>query len=179
MARSANDSIRESVGPNKKLWEDSVFQDFSDPPVVSKHTKEQWFDDHSKGFVYALSLVSDTIYQNGLDKGTMMETGEWSMLAGSAGSKQHGPPAWFTGTYAWIERFNREHGNVSAKDDDPEHAHISLDLSSIKVHFNYENPSRDTVDYTMEINRLTGRFVEYFKFPSSSDENSGTCMIFK
>lgn len=179
MARSPNASLRESVEPNKKLFEDSVFEDFSDPPAVSQYTKEQWFQNHSKDFVYALAFVADSVYQDGLDKGTMMETGEWSTWAGSGGSKQHDPSTWFTGTYAWIERFNREHGNVSAKDDDPEHAHISVDLSSVKVHFNYENPSRDTVDYTMQINRLTGRFIEYFKFPSGSDENYGTCMIFK
>jgi len=170
---------REMAEREKKLMEDSVFADFSDPPAVSRYTKDQWFQDHSKDFVYVVGLITDLRYQDGLDEGPALEMGEWSMLANNKGDIQHDPPVWFTGAYAWIERFNREHNNMSARDDEPEKAHISLDPFSIHIHYKFENPAGDLVDYTMQINRLTGRFVEDFRYPHDSDEVSGTCMIFK
>lgn len=185
MAKSADDphptspTMREIAERSKKLMEDSMFEDFSDPPAVSQYTKDQWFQDHSKDFVYALGLIADFRYQDGLDKSPALESGEWSMLASSKGTVQHEPPAWFTGAYSWIEKFNRQHDDVSARDDEPERAHISADPASIYIHYKFENPAQDMVDYTMQINRLTGRFVENFKFPDSNEEASGTCMIFK
>jgi len=108
-----------------------------------------------------------------------MESGEWSVLASNKGGVKNDPPTWFIGSYAWIERFNREHDNISGKDDEPERAHISVDPSSIHIHDKFENPSGEIVDYTIQIHRLTGRFVEYFKHPDGNDEASGTCMIFR
>lgn len=185
IARYADDSLptnrlfRETEEIAKKGIEDSIFMDFSDPPAVSQYIKDQWFQDHSKDFVYSLGLVADNLYQDGLDKGIAIEPGEWSMMAGNKGSRRHDPPTWFMGSYAWIERFNFQHGDVSARDDDQEHAHISIDPSSIHIHDKFENPGGSLVDYTMQINRLTGRFVEYFKIPDANGEASGTCMIFK
>ena len=161
--------------------ENAEFGDFSDPPAVSQYTKDQWFKDHSKDFVYGLGFVADSLYQDGLYKGAVIDQGEWSMLAGNKNGVQHGSPTSFIGSYAWIERFNLQNGDVSAKDDDREHGHISLDPSSIHVHFKFENPSRSMVDYTLQINRLTGRFVEFFGFldGNNTDKESGTCIIFK
>lgn len=185
VARYDDDSVptRTEMGPmmerSKEAAEMGEFLDSSDPQGVSQYTKDQWFQDHSKDFVYAPGLIADLRYQNGLDKGPVLENGEWSMLASNRGAIQHDPPAWFTGAYAWIERFNSQHGNVSAKDDEPEHAHITVDPSSIYIHYKFENPSQDLVGYKMQINRLTGRFVEYFTFPDGNDEASGTCTIFR
>jgi hypothetical protein len=185
LARFADDShptnrlFRESEERTKKLIENSIFMDFSDPPAVSQYTKDQWFQDHSKDFVYSLGFVADSLYQDGLYKGVLIEQGEWYMLAGNKGGIQHDPPNWFIGAYAWIERFNRQHGDASAKDDDPEHGHMSIEPSSIHIHYKFKNISGDMVDYTLQIHRLTGRFVEYFKYPDGNDEASGTCMIFR
>ncbi len=174
-----NRAMRESDESTKKLIENEEFEDFSDPPAVSQSTKDQWLQDHSKDFVYLPGFVFDFNFQDGQDMGSVSDMGEWMMLAGGNDGKQHDPPAWFTGGYAWIERFNREHGDVSARDDDPEHGHISVDPSSIYVHYSFKNPSDEMVDYRLQINRLTGRFVEFFKLPDGSDEKTGTCMIFK
>ena len=175
LVRYADDSLptnrmlRETEERSKKLIEDSIFMDFDDPPAVSRYTKDQWFQDHSKDFVYSLGFVADSLYQDGLNKGVVMDQGEWSMLAGGKGSMQHDSPSWFVGAHAWIERFNLQHGDVSSRDDDHERGHISLDPSSIHIHFTFENPSRSVVDYTLQINRLTGRFVESFRFPDDND----------
>jgi hypothetical protein len=185
IARFADDSVagnrevREGLQQLKEMLEKEEFEDFSDPPAVSQYTKDQWFQDHSRDFVYIPGSVFDFRFQNGQDMGSVSDFGEWSMLAASKNGKQQDPPIWFTGGYAWIERFNRQHGDVSARDDDPEHGHISVDPSSIQVHYRFENPSGDTVDYALQIHRLTGRFVESFKFPFGNDEDSGTCMIFR
>jgi len=175
----ANQSFRETEEMAKKGIEDSIFMDFSDPPAVRRSTKDQWFLDHSKDFVYSLGFVADSLYQDGLFSRLAMDGGEWSMLAGNKGSTQHDSPIWFIGAYAWIERFNLQHGDVSAKDDDHEHGHISVDPSSIHVHYKYENPSGSLVDYTLQIHRSTGRFVESFNSPDGNGEASGTCVIFK
>lgn len=185
IARYADDSVagnrelRESLQQVKGMIEKMEFGDFSDPPAVSQYTKDQWFQDHGKDFLYAPGLVYDFRFQNGQDMGSVSDVGEWSMLAASKESKQLDPPIWFTGGYAWIERFKRRHGDASARDDDPEYGHISVYPSSIQIHYRSENPSGDTADYALQIHRLTGRFVESFKFPYSNDEDSGTCMIFR
>jgi hypothetical protein len=176
---STNASMREMMERSRKAEENAEFMDFSDPPAVSQYTKDKWYQDHSKELVYSPGLVLDFTYQDGINMGPVEDWGEWSMAASSRNGEQSDPPTWFLGGYAWIERFNSQHGDQSAKDDDPEHGHISVDMSSIRVHYKYGNPSGDMVDYTMQINRLTGRFVESFKYSNSSDRDSGTCMIFK
>lgn len=185
IARHADDSVptnatmREMMERSKKTEEDSEFMDFSDPPSVSQFTKDKWYQDHSKEFVYSPGVVVDFRYQDGINMGAAEDWGEWSMLASSKGGTQNDPPTWFLGGYAWIERFDSQNGDQSAKDDDPKHGHISVDLSSIQVQYRYENPSGDMVDYSMQINRLTGRFVESFTNPYGTNRESGTCMIFK
>jgi hypothetical protein len=174
-----NRGMRESDESLKQMLENTEFFDFSDPPAVSSSTKEKWFQDHSKGFVYATGSVFDFRYQNGIEMGPKSEIGEWSTLAGSSRAKIDESPDWFVGGYAWIERFNRQHGDAAARDDNPEQGHISVDPSSIEVHYKFKNPSENMVDYTLQIHRLTGRFVESFRFPEGNDEMSGTCMIFK
>jgi hypothetical protein len=176
---STNATMREMIERSRKTEEDAEFMDFSDPPAVSQYTKDKWYQDHSKEFVYSPGMVLDFTYQDGINMGPVEDLGEWSMLASNKDGKQNDPPTWFLGGYAWIERFNSQHGDQSAKDDDPKHGHISADLSSIQVHYKYENPSGDMVDYAMQINRLTGRFVESFAYPYGSNRDSGTCMIFK
>ena len=163
----------------KKSAENQEFMDYSNPPAISKSTKDKWFEDHRKGLLYSPGLVEVYRYQDGINFGPVEDWGEWSMLASSKDGKQKDPPTWFTGGYAWIERFNNQHGNQSEKDDDPKHGHILVDTSSIQVHYKYENGAGDTVDYTMRINRLTGRFVESMSSPGSTNHVSGTCMIFK
>ena len=175
---SVRATLEESNENSKKNDEKQEFMDFSDPPAVSQYTKDKWYQDHSKEFVYSPGFVADYIYQNGI-MGSIDDWGEWSMLASSKNGKQNDPPTWFLGGYAWIERYNSQHADESIKDDDPKHGHISVDTSSIYIHYKYENQAGDMVDYTMLINRLTGRFVESFNNPYGSDRDSGTCMIFK
>lgn len=177
--RQTAEGLRENAERTRKLEEDEEFSDLSDPPAVSRYTKDQWFQDHGRDFVYTVGFITVSRYQAGLNKGPAIETGEWRMRPSDRGGAQNDPQTWFTGAYAWIEGFNRQHGNVSARDDEPQTAHISLDPSSIYIHYKFENPAGDMVDYTMQMNRLTGRFVEDFKFPYSSDEASGTCVVFK
>ena len=184
-ARYADDSLptnatmREMLKRGKKLEEDNEFEDFSDPPAVSQYTKDKWYQDHSKEFVYSFGMVVDYRYQEGINMGPVVDTGEWTMLASSKNGKEKDPPTWFLGGYAWIERYNSQQGDEAARDDDPEHGHISVDLSSVNVHYKYKNQSGDMVDYTLQINRLTGRFVESFTDPLGTDHESGTCLIFK
>ncbi len=185
IAHYANDSVptnatmRELMERSRKADENSAFADVSDPPAVSQDTKDKWYKDHSKDFVYSIGEVGDYRYQNGINMGPVDDWGEWTMLASNKNSNQPDPPTWFIGGYAWIERFNRQNGNVAARDDDPEHGHVSVDLSSVNVKYKYKNGSGDMTEYTLHINRLTGRFVEDFNSPSVSDQTSGTCMIFK
>ena len=174
-----NAAMREMMERSRKADERHAFMDFSDPPAVSQYTKDKWYQDHSKEFVYSPGLVDDFTYQDGINMGSVDDWGEWIMLASSKAGKQSDPPTWFLGGYAWIERFKNQRGDQSAKDDDPKHGHISVDMSSIQIHYKYENPAREMVDYTMQIHRLTGRFVESFTNPYGTDRDSGTCMIFK
>ena len=170
-----NKSVSDLREMSKQMMEHAEFMDSS----VSLYTMDQWFQDHSKESVYAQGYVGVSRYQDGLYIGPADEIGEWSRPASDPRVFQQDPPAWFTGAYAWIEGFNSQHDNVSAEDDNPKHAHITVDPYSIHIHYKYENPAGDLVDYAMQINRSTGRFIEYFKFPYDHNEVSGTCMIFK
>lgn len=111
----------------------SEFIDFSDPPAISRYTKDKWYQDHGKEFIYSPDLVGDFRYQDGINMGRVEDGGEWIMLPSSKEGNQNDPSTWFLGWYAWIEEFNSQHGYESAKDDDPEHGHISVDLSSIRA----------------------------------------------
>jgi hypothetical protein len=177
--RKLLDDFKKDREESKKNAENQGFMDFSNPPAISKFTKDRWYEDHSKVFIYSPGIVEDYRYQDGINFGPAEDWGEWSMLASIKDDKQNDPTTWFTGGYAWIERYNSQHGNQSAKDDDPKHGHILVDTSSILVHYKYGNGSGDTVDYTMRINLLTGRFVESMSSPGSANRASGTCMIFK
>jgi hypothetical protein len=185
IARDADDSVptnaamRAIMEQSKKAAESSEFMDFSDPPAVSQYTRDKWYQDHGKDFVYSIGEVGDYRYQDGINMGPVDDWGEWTMLASSKDGKQNDPPTWFLGGYAWIERYNSQHGDEAARDDDPEHGHISVDLSSVNVHYKYKSASGEVIDYTMHIHRLTGRFVEDFRSPNVSNQTSGTCMIFK
>ena len=155
------------------------FTRVSGHPAVSQYTKDEWYRDHGKEFVYSFGNIFDFRYQDGMNMGPVEDWGEWTMLASNKDGKQKDPPTWFLGGYAWIEKFNREHGNQSAQDDDPEHGHISVDTTTVYVHYRYENGSNEMTDYTMHINRLTGRFVERFESPAVNDQRTGTCLVFK
>lgn len=184
-ARYADDThptnalMRASMEQQKKMEENSVFMDFSDPPAVSQYTKDKWYQNHSKEFLYSPNIVSDWRYQDGIDMGPVMDMGEWRIFASSKNGKQNDPPSWFLGGYAWIERYNGQHGDELIRDEDPKHGHINVDMSSIQIHYKFENPAGDMVDYTMRIHRLTGRFVESFTGPYGTNSESGTCMIYR
>lgn len=177
--REALEESKKSIEESKSYDEIQEFMDFSNPPAVSKYTKDRWYEDHIKEFVYSRGIVEVFRYQDGINFGPVEDWGEWSMLASSKDGKQKDPTTWFTGGYAWIERYNNQHGNRSAKDDDPKHGHILVDTSSVQVHYKYGNGAGETVNYTMQINLLTGRFVESMSSPGSANHVSGTCMIFK
>jgi hypothetical protein len=174
--------MRESLEATKEMQEKTEFSETTDrfgKPAVSQFIKEQWYQDHSKDFNYSLGFVFDRVYQDGLEAGSVSEFGEWSTLANNKVGNQTGSDAWFLGGFAWLERYNLQHGNVSSSDDDPEHGHIRVDPTTIYVHYKYQNPSKETVDYTIQIHRLTGRFIEAFESPDGSNQITGTCLIFR
>ena len=76
--------------------------------------------------------------------------------------------------------FNQANTDKFAAVNDREHAHIDMSDTSIYVHYSFKNKNNDYTDYTLSIQRSTGRFTESFESPSVAPfEDSGTCMSFK
>lgn len=188
IARFADDSVplnremRKEIESTKELLEETEFSEISsryDKPAVSSFTKEQWYQDHSKDFVYRSGFVIDEVYQDGLSMRLVSDSGEWTKQAGNKEGMQGDSAAWFLGGFAWIERYNLQHGNVAASDDDPEQGHIRVDPRTVYVHYKFKNTSNAMVDYKLQIHRGTGRFVEAAESQGTTSEITGTCLVFK
>ena len=188
IARFADDSVplnremREEIESTKELQEKTEFSEITsryDKQAVSSFTKEQWYQDHSKDFVYSSGFVIDDVYQDGLSMRLVSDGGEWTKLARNEEGMQGDSAAWFLGGFAWIERYNLQHANDAASDDDPEQGHIRVDPTTVYVHYKFKNTSNAMVDYKLQIHRVTGRFVEAAETHGATNEIAGTCLVFK
>jgi hypothetical protein len=149
-------------------------------PSASLSTKDKWFNDHADYLEYGFNSVMYESYEDGIVVDFESDFGRWSRTIASKNESQENQDASFEGGYFWLSKYNKEHDNELKNDDYPEHAHIWVGNSGIDMQYAYENRNNGTTDYTLTIQRSTGRFTETFK-PSvgESFSYSGTCMIFK
>jgi hypothetical protein len=165
---------------SRRLYADAIIG--ADPAhPLSLPAVNQWYEDHRDGELFAPGGVGVASYQDGQLADMDMETGEWRRSAEAVGTTYDIGYAEFVGGHYWVQAYNETHAGVSPEADDLKKMHVHVDGNSIYAHYSYENRSRETVDYTLQIHRSTGRFTETFKLPDdrSDVDVAGTCMIFK
>jgi hypothetical protein len=123
------------------------------------------------------------VYVNSWESGILadyvFDPGKWRLPLpqGHTRSNEDGT---FQSAHYWLANFNAANANQLTPADDREKPRISVGDTSIYVHYSFKNKNKGYTDYTLNIQRSTGRFTESFE-PTGLDpfDDSGTCMIFK
>jgi hypothetical protein len=87
---------------------------------------------------------------------------------------------YFESAHQWLAKFNEANANQLSVVDEREHPRISVGDTSISLQYSFMNQNNKYTDYTLNIQRSTGRFTELFEAVGfAPSEYSGTCMSFK
>ncbi len=166
--------------PMIALREQEAFEYDEGKPAVSLiDAQKQWYEDHDDYSLYQFGRVYLDSWQNGILSDMVHDLGKWRRPSPQSHVRSDGDVS-FEGAHEWLVRFNEANGNRLAVVDEPEYAHISVGESLIFVRYGFRNQKNDLTDYTLSIQRSTGRFTESFEAPNvETFQNSGTCMTFK
>lgn len=149
---------------------------FNDKLPRDSTVADQWYDDHPDYKVYAFSGADMQSYENGILADWVTDWGKWSIRADNQHQNLAEATASFEGAWAWLERL----GDGKNFGDDLEEGHITVDESNIHVHYSFKNNLGTLTDYSLNIQRSTGRFKETFVAPGAPlNEDSGACWIFR
>ncbi|MGC1462287.1 MAG: hypothetical protein WA802_08805 [Terracidiphilus sp.] len=166
--------------PEFFLREGEAFPSGGGKPVLAlEEAREKWYEDHDDYSLYALGYVSVDSWQSGIMTAFVSDFGKWQRPLPEH-DKRSDEDVLFEGAYQWLAHFNQANANKFIAADDREHAHIDMSSTSIYVHYSFKNKSNNYTDYTLNIQRSTGRFTESFESTDTGPfEDSGTCMSFK
>jgi len=158
-------------------WKQEAFA-FETVNIQIINAQNKWFNDHQDYTLYSFRHVYVDSYEDGLLASSIGDFGKWSR--DSYPKLTQNSSAAFQGAHYWLERFNADNNGTFSQVDDPSHGHISVDETSIYVHYSFTNRADDATDYMLMIRRSTGRFTQTFK-PSKGEplEDHGTCLVFK
>jgi hypothetical protein len=149
------------------------------PVIPHMDAQKIWYEDHDDFHMYEFDTVYVEAWENGIMADYVSDSGKWRR-ASFQGHILAQTGASFEGAFEWLTRYSKANDNKLAVIDNPEHAHISIDDTSIYVRYSFKNKNGDFTGYTLNIQRSTGRFTESFAAPGlDSYDDSGTCMSFK
>jgi hypothetical protein len=141
--------------------------------------RKKWFNDHNELSGYAIGTVYVQSWENGIMADYVSDWGKWRLpfFQGHVLSKEE---ATFESAHEWLEHFNKDNDGKLAAADDRALPRILIGDNSVYVNYRFENRSNAFTDYTLSIQRSTGRFTESFVATGLDPfEKSGTCMVFK
>ena len=141
--------------------------------------QKKWIEGHDEFHVYQIGWVDVNSWESGILASYISEIGKWSRpsLQGHTSSNED---ATFESAHQWLADFNEANANQLASADDREKPRISVDDTNISVRYSYKNKNNDSTDYTLTIQRSTGRFTESFEATGTEPfEDSGTCISLK
>jgi hypothetical protein len=140
---------------------------------------EKWFNDHNDFSGYSIGTVFVESWENGIMANYVSDEGKWRLpfFQGHVLSKEE---ATFESAHEWLEHFNKDNDGKLAAADNRTLPRILIGDNSVYVNYRFENRSNAFTDYTLSIQRSTGRFTESFVATGLDPfEKSGTCMVFK
>lgn len=153
--------------------------DKGEPVMLLMDARKKWFNDHDDLSVYEFGWVYVDSWENGTLADYVSDYGKWKRPLPQAQSRPNGD-ATFESAHEWLSHFNSENDDKMAAIDDKERPRIIVGDTSIYVHYSYKNKSNKYTDYTLTIQRSTGRFTESFIAPGLDPiDDFGTCMKFK
>jgi hypothetical protein len=162
------------------LIEQSAFPYVEGKPVMPHmEAQKKWYEDHDEFSAYQVGTVYVDSWEKGILADYVSDYGKWRrpLPEGHSGSNED---ATFESAHEWLARFNKENDDKLAAVDDKERPRIIVGDTSIYVHYSYKNKNNDYTDYTLTIQRSTGRFTESFVAPGLGPfDDAGTCMSFK
>jgi hypothetical protein len=166
--------------PVSWVQEQDAFPYIEGVPVMQHmDAQKKWYEDHDDFSVYDFGKVYLESWGSGIMSDYVSGYGKWKRPVPQAhGRSQEG--ATFESAHQWLAHFNHENENKLAAVDDRERPRVLVDDTNIYLHYSFRNKSNDYTDYTLNIQRSTGRFTESFSAPSVDPfDESGTCMILK
>jgi hypothetical protein len=141
--------------------------------------REKWFNDHNDVSRYDFGTVYVESWKNGILADYVSDGGKWRLPL-PQGHILSNEDATFESAHEWLEHFNKENDDKLASVDDRARPRILVGDTSIYVHYRYKNKNNDFTDYTLNIQRSTGRFTESLVATGLDPfGESGTCMVFK
>jgi len=149
------------------------------PIMQLEHAKEKWFNDHDDFSVYDLGEIYVESWENGILANYVSDYGKWRRPLPTGHSRSN-EDVTFESAHQWLEHFNRANADKWAAVDDRKYPRISVGDTTIYVHYSFKNKNDEYTDYTLTIQRSTGRFTESFvSIGLDPFDDSGTCMSFK
>jgi hypothetical protein len=148
---------------------------------VTQHldVREKWYEDHDDFSSYEFGWIYVDSWESGILTDYVSDIGKWKRPL----PQGHSPSVedvFFESAHQWLAKFNEADANQFAAVDDRKRPRISVGDTEIYVRYSYKNKHDDYTDYTLTIQRSTGRFTESFEATGlDPSEDSGTCMIFK
>lgn len=162
------------------LFEAKAFSYAEGKPVGKvMDAQKKWYEDHDDFSVYQVGAVYVESWENGILTASVSDFGKWQLRLPQIHSRSD-ENASFESAHHWLAAFNEANADQLAAADDRERPRIFVDDTSIYVQYSYKNKNNDYTDYTLTIQRSTGRFAESFKATGIEPfEDSGTCMSFR
>ena len=141
--------------------------------------QDKWYEDHDGLSMYGFGSIYIESWENGILSDYASDVGKWRRALNQAhtGSDED---ADFESAHQWLAHFNEANANQLAAADNPKYPRISVSDIAIYLRYDYENKNNGDTEYTLNIQRSTGRFTESFEATGTEPfEDSGTCMSFR
>jgi len=149
------------------------------PILLLDKARTIWFNDHDDFFVYEFGTVYVESWENGILSDYVSDYGKWRRPL-PEGHSRSDEDVTFESAHKWLEHFNRTNADKWSAVDDQKYPRISVGDTAIYVRYSFKNKNNDYTDYTLTIQRSTGRFTESFAAPGLDPfGDSGTCSSFK
>jgi hypothetical protein len=169
-----------ATNPPYQLIELQAFPDDEGKPEQQLlDTQKKWYEEHSDSFLYDFGDVSLDSWVDGIQTAYVHDWGKWRRHVAQRHS-QLNEGVYFESAHQWLAQFNEANANQLSVVDGREHPRISVGDTGISVQYSFKNKNNDYTEYTLNIQRSTGRFTESFAATGLAPfEDSGTCMSFK
>jgi hypothetical protein len=149
------------------------------PATKVMDAQKKWYENHDEFSVYQVGSVYVESWEKGIANASVSDFEKWRLPLPQSHSRSD-VDASFESAHQWLAVFNEANDNQFGAVDDRERPRILVDDTSVYVRYDYKNKNSDYTDYTLNIQRLTGRFTESFEAAGVAPfEDSGTCISFK
>jgi hypothetical protein len=166
--------------PVSSLQELRAFPYGEGKPVMQLiDAQKKWYEDHDDFSVYDFGVVYVDSWERGILVDYVSDSGKWQRPL-PQGHTRPNEDATFESAHQWLTHFNHANDDKLLSADERERPRISVGDTEIYVRYSFKNKNDDYTEYTLSIQRSTGRFTESFAATGLDPfEDSGICMIFK